>query len=62
VRSYTDAADAAALHERRVAMHDSGEHTAAEELWRKAADSGHGGARRNLDELAKLSPQELANP
>lgn len=46
VRPHTDVDDAAAPYERGVAMHDRGEYTAAEELWRKA----------------KRSPQELANP
>ena len=62
MRPYTDVHNAAALYERGVARHDRGEYSAAEDLWRKAADAGHVGARPNLDELATRSPQELANP
>jgi hypothetical protein len=62
VRPYNDVDDAAAPYERGVVMHDRGESIAAEELWHKAADAGRAGARRNLDELTKRSPQELANP
>jgi hypothetical protein len=50
--------DAAALYERAVALHDLGEHTAAEHLWRQAADAGHAGAQRTLEELANHRPQE----
>jgi hypothetical protein len=48
---------AAALYERAAAT-DGHE---AEDLWRAAADAGHVGARRNIDELAKLFPEQLAN-
>jgi TPR repeat protein len=33
--------NAAALYERGVAMHDRGAYTAAEQLWRQAAEAGH---------------------
>ena len=62
MRPYTDVDAASAVRKRGVITHDHGGYIAAQGLWRKAADAGQVGARRNLDELSKPSQQEPANP